>query len=117
MSSSESSDSQSSSSEEELIREFKNVTKFGLVSKPRYKGESSCKSKKSNNTLETSSSFDRDEMANPANLSLTAEQLSNLLKISNAANTADKLPTSRGRARESDPPFEERNSFATHVNL
>ena len=55
-------------------------------------------------------------MGNPANLSFTAEQLSNLLKTSNAANAADKLPTFWGRVRECDPMFEERDNFANRIN-
>ena len=52
-----------------------------------------------------------------AALNLTAEQLSNLLKTSNAANSSDKLPSFRGRARESDPMFDETTSFSTHITL
>ena len=52
-----------------------------------------------------------------AALNLTAEQLSNLLKTSNAANSSDKLPSFRGRARECDPMFDETTSFSTHITL
>ena len=54
---------------------------------------------------------------NMAHLSFTLEHLSYLLKTPSAANTADKLPTFRGRARECDPIFEERNSFSYHIGL
>ena len=52
-----------------------------------------------------------------AALNITADQLSNLLKTSNAANTADKLPSFRGRARECDPMFDETTTFSTHITL
>ena len=52
-----------------------------------------------------------------AALNLTADQLSNLLITSNAANIADKLPTFRGRARECDPMFDETSTFSTHIIL
>ena len=52
-----------------------------------------------------------------AALNLTAEQLSNLLKTYNAANSSDKLPSFRGRARECDPMFDETTSFSTHITL
>ena len=48
---------------------------------------------------------------------LTAEQLSNLLKTSNAANSSDKLSSNRGRVREWDPMFDETTSFSTHITL
>ena len=93
------------------------------MNKPLFKGDtkSSLSTKYLNTNFQSghSSNSNRSnlEMANPANLSFTPEQLSNLLKTSNAANTADKLPTFRDRARECDPMFEERNSFANHVSL
>ena len=50
-----------------------------------------------------------------AALNLTDEQLSNLLKSYNAVNSLEKLPSFRGRARESDYMFEESTSFRTHI--
>ena len=33
------------------------------------------------------------------------------------ANSPDKLPSFRGRARECDPMFDEKSTFATHITL
>ena len=68
----------------------------------------------SSSSSDSSSASDSEAMAA---LNLTVEQLSNLLKTSNAANYSDKLPSFRGRARECDPMFDETTSFSTHITL
>ena len=78
------------SSEEEFIRTSKYATKFSHVSRPRHKNGTLFNSYNLNNILENSSSFNNEAMAN---LNLTADQLNNLLKTLNVANSADKLAT------------------------
>ena len=117
---SSSSDSeQYTSSEEEFIRTKNYKTRSGRTSRTRYRKELSDSDSDSNNSQSSSSSdssstSDSEAMAA---LNLTAEQLSNLLKTSNAANSSDKLPSFRGRARECDPMFDETTSFNTHITL
>ena len=117
---SSSSDSeQYTSSEEEFIRTKNYKTRSGRTSRTRYRRAFTDSDSDSNNSESSSSSnsnstSDSEEMAA---LNLTAEQLSNLLKTSNAANSSDKLPSFRGRARESDPMFDETTSFSTHITL
>ena len=95
MSSSESS-SEYTSSEEEFIRSSKYVTWSGRTSRTRYRRELSHSRSNSDNlnNSESSSSSDNETMAS---LNLTADQLSNLLKTSNAANSTNKLPSFRSR--------------------
>ena len=116
MSSSTSSASEYTSSEDEFIRTSNYVTKSGRTSRTRYRREHSHSSGNSDNldNLESSSSSNNKAMAS---LNLTADQLSNLLKMSNLANSTDKLPSFRGRAREYDPMFDEKSTFATHITL
>ena len=113
MSSSTSSASEYTSSEDEFIITSNYVTKSGRTSRTRYRREHSHSSGNSHNldNLESSSSSDNKAMAS---LNLTADQLSNLLKMS---NSTDKLPSFRGRAREYDPMFDEKSTFATHITL
>ena len=106
-------ESEYTSSEEEFIRTKKYVTKSGRTSRTRYRKEFLPNNSDSDN-LESSSSSDSEAMAA---LNLTADQLNNLLKTSNAANTADKLSSFRGRARECDPMFDETTTFSTHITL
>ena len=104
---------QYTSSEEEFIRTKNYKTRFGRTSRTRYRKEFSDSDSDSNN-FQSSSSSDSEAMAA---LNLTPEQLSNLLNTSNAANSSDKLPSFRGRARECDPMFNETTSFSTHITL
>ena len=117
---SSSSDSeQYTSSEEEFIRTKNYKTRSGRTSRTRYRKEFSDSDSDSNN-FQSSSSSDSSSTSDSeamAALNLTAEQLSNLLKTSNAANSSDKLPSFRGRARECDPMFDETTSFSTHITL
>ena len=117
---SSSSDSeQYTSSEEEFIRTKNYKTRSGRTSRTRYRrdftdSDSDSNNSESSSSSDTNSTSDSEDMAA---LNLTAEQLSNLLKTSNAANSSDKLPSFRGRARESDPMFDETTSFSTHITL
>ena len=117
---SSSSDSEEyTSSEEEFIRTKNYKTRSGRTCRTRYRQEFSDSDSDSNNS-ESSSSSDTNSTSDSeamAALNLTAEQLSNLLKTSNAANSSDKLPSFRGRARECDPMFDEKTSFSTHITL
>ena len=110
---------QYTSSEEEFIRTKNYKTRSGRTSRTRYRRAFTDSDSDSNNSESSSSSnststSDSEKMAA---LNLTAEQLSNLLKTSNAANSSDKLPSFRGRARECDPMFDETTSFSSHITL
>ena len=88
------------SSEEEFIQTKNYKTRSGRTSRTRYHKEFSDSDSDSNNFQSSSSSdsSSTSESEAMAALNLTVEQLSNLLKTSNAANSSDKLPSFRGRA-------------------